>query len=171
MPLYPLLLATISPLIQVFHFVSKVARCLRYPILSLFVSVAACLFMGEMTGKGRRRTFLHESSPAAVIRADEIEFTTLPQPIQTTVIRETHIPSATGDSRFRQDGGISEDRLCKRKRHDRPNTELDGYQRPILMVGCSTMPGRGSQRFRGHFDNSLRSRLRRVMSHFHGPTG
>ena len=43
----------------------------------------------------------------AAVRADEIEFTTLPQPIQTTVIRETHIPSATAVTRVvRQDGGI-----------------------------------------------------------------
>jgi hypothetical protein len=43
----------------------------------------------------------------ALARADEIEFTTLPQPIQTTVIRETHIPGATAVSRvIRQDGGI-----------------------------------------------------------------
>jgi hypothetical protein len=47
MPLYPVLLATISAHIQVFHFVSKVAAVLRYPILSLFVSVAA-FFMVEI---------------------------------------------------------------------------------------------------------------------------
>jgi hypothetical protein len=29
-------------------------------------------------------------------RADDIQFTTLPQTVQTTVIRETHIPSASG---------------------------------------------------------------------------
>jgi len=46
-------------------------------------------------------------SLGAFVRADEIEFTTLPQPIQTTVIRETHIPSATAVTRVvRQDGGI-----------------------------------------------------------------
>jgi hypothetical protein len=46
-------------------------------------------------------------SLGAGVRADEIEFTTLPQPIQTTVIRETHIPSATAVTRVvRQDGGI-----------------------------------------------------------------
>lgn len=46
-------------------------------------------------------------SLGALARADEIEFTTLPQPIQTTVIRETHIPSATAVTRVvRQDGGI-----------------------------------------------------------------
>jgi hypothetical protein len=77
-------------------------------------------------------------SLGAVVRADEIEFTTLPQPIQTTVIRETHIPSAIAVTRVvRQDGGIyavtvrqaegARVRLCKRKRHDRPDTELDGY--------------------------------------------
>jgi hypothetical protein len=46
-------------------------------------------------------------SLSAFVRADEIEFTTLPQPIQTTVIRETHIPSASAVTRVvRQDGGI-----------------------------------------------------------------
>src|SRR3981081_78222 len=46
-------------------------------------------------------------SLGVLVRADEIEFTTLPQPIQTTVIRETHIPSATAVTRvIRQDGGI-----------------------------------------------------------------
>jgi hypothetical protein len=46
-------------------------------------------------------------SLGAFARADEIEFTTLPQPIQTTVIRETRIPSATAVTRVvRQDGGI-----------------------------------------------------------------
>src|ERR1700730_4495531 len=46
-------------------------------------------------------------SLGAFARADEIEFTTLPQPIQTTVIRETHIPSATAVTRVvRQDGGF-----------------------------------------------------------------
>jgi hypothetical protein len=46
-------------------------------------------------------------SLGTLARADEIEFTTLPQPIQTTVIRETHIPSATAVTRVvRQDGGI-----------------------------------------------------------------
>jgi hypothetical protein len=46
-------------------------------------------------------------SLGAVVRADEFEFTTLPQPIQTTVIPETHIPSATAVTRVvRQDGGI-----------------------------------------------------------------
>jgi hypothetical protein len=46
-------------------------------------------------------------SLGAFARADEIEFATLPQPIQTTVIRETHIPSASAVTRvIRQDGGI-----------------------------------------------------------------
>jgi hypothetical protein len=46
-------------------------------------------------------------STAALARADEIEFTTLPQPIQSTVIRETHIPSASAVTRvIRQDGGV-----------------------------------------------------------------
>jgi hypothetical protein len=46
-------------------------------------------------------------SLGAFARADEIEFTTLPQPLQTTVIRETHIPSASAVTRVvRQDGGI-----------------------------------------------------------------
>ena len=31
-----------------------------------------------------------------VARADEIQFTTLPQPVQTTVVRETHIPGPGG---------------------------------------------------------------------------
>jgi hypothetical protein len=33
---------------------------------------------------------------ATAALADEIQFTTLPQPVQTTVIRETHIQSPTG---------------------------------------------------------------------------
>jgi hypothetical protein len=46
-------------------------------------------------------------SLGAFARADEIEFATLPQPIQMTVIRETHIPSASAVTRvIRQDGGI-----------------------------------------------------------------
>jgi hypothetical protein len=46
-------------------------------------------------------------SLGAFARADEIEFTTLPQPIQTIIIRETHIPSASAVTRVvRQDGGI-----------------------------------------------------------------
>ena len=36
-------------------------------------------------------------------RADDIQFTTLPQTVQTTVIRETHIPSASGVVRVIQD--------------------------------------------------------------------
>ena len=36
-------------------------------------------------------------------RADDIQFTTLPQPVQTTVIRETHIPGPTGVLRIVQD--------------------------------------------------------------------
>jgi hypothetical protein len=40
-------------------------------------------------------------------RADEIQFTTLPQIVQTTVIRETHIPDATLVTRvIRENGGI-----------------------------------------------------------------
>jgi len=31
-----------------------------------------------------------------VAQADEIQFTTLPETVQTTVIRETHIASSTG---------------------------------------------------------------------------
>jgi hypothetical protein len=31
----------------------------------------------------------------SVVRADEIQFTTLPQPVQTTVVRETHITGPT----------------------------------------------------------------------------
>lgn len=36
-------------------------------------------------------------------RADEIQFTTLPQPVQTTVIRETHIPGPSGVVRVIRD--------------------------------------------------------------------
>jgi hypothetical protein len=86
MPLYPVLLATISALIQVFHVVSKVAAVLRYPIISLFVSVAA-FFM----------------------------------------------------------------------------VEID-WERPATAV-----PARVFSR-RGYSDNSLRSRLRKLVSHFHGST-
>jgi hypothetical protein len=40
-------------------------------------------------------------------QADEILFTTLPQPVQTTVIRETHITSPSSVTRIiRQDGGV-----------------------------------------------------------------
>ena len=46
-------------------------------------------------------------SLGALVRADEVEFTTLPQPLQTTVIRETRIPSASAVTRVvRQDGGV-----------------------------------------------------------------
>ena len=34
-------------------------------------------------------------SLAGLVRADDIQFTTLPQPVQTTVIRETHIQNPT----------------------------------------------------------------------------
>jgi hypothetical protein len=40
-------------------------------------------------------------------QADEIQFTTLPPPVQTTVIRETHITSPSSVRRvIRQDGGV-----------------------------------------------------------------
>ena len=40
-------------------------------------------------------------------QADELQFTTLPQPVQTTVIRETHISSPSSVTRvIRQDGGV-----------------------------------------------------------------
>src|ERR1700747_3766257 len=63
------------------------------------------------TNRDAMRTYLAlltlTLSHSAFVRADEIEFTTLPQPIQTTVIRETHIPSASAVTRVvRQDGGI-----------------------------------------------------------------
>jgi hypothetical protein len=46
-------------------------------------------------------------SLGAFARADEIQFTTLPQVVQTTVIRETHIPDATLVTRVvRENGGI-----------------------------------------------------------------
>ena len=46
-------------------------------------------------------------STATLARADEIEFTTLPQPIQATVIRETHILGPSAVTRvIRQEGGI-----------------------------------------------------------------
>src|SRR5258708_9225782 len=39
-------------------------------------------------------------------RADDIQFTTLPQVVQTTVVRETHIPEATLVTRVvRENGG------------------------------------------------------------------
>ena len=46
-------------------------------------------------------------SLGALARADEIEFTTLPQPIQTLVIRETHISGPTAVTRVtRESGGL-----------------------------------------------------------------
>jgi hypothetical protein len=40
-------------------------------------------------------------------QADEIQFTTLPQPVQTMVIRETHITSPSSVTRvMRQDSGV-----------------------------------------------------------------
>jgi len=46
-------------------------------------------------------------SLAAFARADEIQFTTLPQPIQTSVIRETHISDPSMVTRvFRDEGGV-----------------------------------------------------------------
>jgi hypothetical protein len=40
-------------------------------------------------------------------QADEIQFTTLPQPVQTTVIRETHITSPSRVTRvIRRDSGV-----------------------------------------------------------------
>jgi hypothetical protein len=46
-------------------------------------------------------------SLAAFARADEIQFTTLPQPIQTSVIRETHISDPAMVTRVvRDEGGI-----------------------------------------------------------------
>src|SRR5206468_11327223 len=40
-------------------------------------------------------------------QADEIQFTTLPQPVQTTVIRETHITGPSSVTRvIRQDSGV-----------------------------------------------------------------
>jgi hypothetical protein len=46
-------------------------------------------------------------STATLARADEIEFTTLPQPVQATVIRETHILGPSAVTRvIRQEGGI-----------------------------------------------------------------
>jgi len=42
-----------------------------------------------------------------IARSDEIGFTTLPQPVQTTVIRETHIANPSYVTRvIRSDGGI-----------------------------------------------------------------
>jgi hypothetical protein len=46
-------------------------------------------------------------SLGTLARADEIQFTTLPRPVQTTVIRETHIPDATAVTRVvRENGGV-----------------------------------------------------------------
>lgn len=46
-------------------------------------------------------------SLAAFARADDIQFTTLPQPIQTTVIRETHISDPSMVTRvIRDEGGV-----------------------------------------------------------------
>jgi hypothetical protein len=46
-------------------------------------------------------------SLAAFARADDIQFTTLPQVVQTTVVREAHIPDATLVTRvIRENGGI-----------------------------------------------------------------
>ena len=40
-------------------------------------------------------------------QADDLTFTTLPQPVQTTVIRETHITGPSSVTRIiRQDGGV-----------------------------------------------------------------
>ena len=46
-------------------------------------------------------------SSVAFARADDIQFTTLPQVVQTTVVRETHIPDATLVTRvIRENTGI-----------------------------------------------------------------
>jgi hypothetical protein len=46
-------------------------------------------------------------SLAALAQADEIQFTTLPQPVQATVIRETHITNPSYVTHVvRSDGGI-----------------------------------------------------------------
>src|ERR1700746_3483435 len=46
-------------------------------------------------------------SLVALARADEIQFTTLPQVVQSTVIRETHIPGPTAVTHVvRQNGGV-----------------------------------------------------------------
>ena len=43
----------------------------------------------------------------SAVLADEIQFTTLPQPVQTTVIRETHIANPTYVTRVvRDDSGV-----------------------------------------------------------------
>src|SRR5258708_26276398 len=46
-------------------------------------------------------------SLGAFARGDEIQFTTLPQPLQTSVIRETHISGPTAVARvIRENGGV-----------------------------------------------------------------
>jgi hypothetical protein len=46
-------------------------------------------------------------SSVAFARADEIQFTTLPQIVQSTVMRETHIPGPTAVTHVvRQNGGV-----------------------------------------------------------------
>jgi hypothetical protein len=46
-------------------------------------------------------------SLGAFARGDEIQFTTLPQPLQTSVIRETHISGPTAVTRvIRENGGV-----------------------------------------------------------------
>jgi hypothetical protein len=51
--------------------------------------------------------FVAALSSVALARADEIQFTTLPQPIQTTVIRETHITTPTAVTRVvRESSGV-----------------------------------------------------------------
>ncbi|HEY0791964.1 MAG TPA: hypothetical protein VGD78_12945 [Chthoniobacterales bacterium] len=42
----------------------------------------------------------------AVAAADEIQFTTLPKTVQTTVIRETRIPDGTSVTRVTRDSGV-----------------------------------------------------------------
>jgi hypothetical protein len=47
-------------------------------------------------------------------RADDIQFTTLPQVVQTTVVRETHIPDATLVTRVvRENGGFTLSRFVR----------------------------------------------------------
>jgi hypothetical protein len=58
--------------------------------------------------KNMKKTFLPILIAAGALfdtaaRADDIQFTTLPQTVQTTVIRETHIPSSAGVVRVIQD--------------------------------------------------------------------
>jgi hypothetical protein len=46
-------------------------------------------------------------SLSAFARADDIQFTTLPQPVQTSVIRETHIANPSMVTRIvRDEGGV-----------------------------------------------------------------